>query len=512
MNKKSMLIILIISMAIALRLIPFIFLREPLSTDVWPLIHEGNLLINNVKIWNNTALGGYNNRIPGVLLFSQIVSISTGISPYYIFSLFSFLIIPETMLLFYILVEKLGGNGIISIAFSFFIGSFLIFTSSLLKEVYAYPIFFLILFLSYFANKIKDLIPIIISIPSLILTHPLPTVLIIGITLLIPIIKRGVNYVSHINYDYKNDKYLIITGIFTLMSYLIYYYTYGINAIKGYYLNSFNFTFFIYLFFITFTYVIFSPKNRNLNKFTYMLTILLGIILLLLSSFQNISLFYDKEYYWQIIILGIPLVFLVPSGFKLEFSKTKNHLIPSSLFILTITSILYTIFSNPILQIVTIRLTNYLIFWGGITIGLISGFNKKIKKFTTLISLISLLTGGLTITILSTNLIYQLHWFLSSNWRYSFGFVNSAITAYKLNGLNLTMYGDIKVSYFFSNLANINVNQPLLGNLNGLLLLYKGNYYLGYYLQDGIINLKSLPLSYNNLVLSSPYLSVFYYG
>jgi len=81
-----------------------------------------------------------------------------------------------------------------------------------------------------------------------------------------------------------------------------------------------------------------------------------------------------------------------------------------------------------------------------------------------------------------------------------------------LNGLNLTMYGDIKVSYFFSNLANINVNQPLLGNLNGLLLLYKGNYYLGYYLQDGIINLKSLPLSYNNLVLSSPYLSVFYYG
>ncbi|MGC8567358.1 MAG: hypothetical protein ACP5M8_06900 [Caldisphaera sp.] len=507
--KKYILLFLIIFLAIMLRLIPYFSLREPLSTDVWPLIREGNLLIRGVKIWNNTALGGYNNRIPGLLLFSQVVSISTGISPYYIFSFFSSLVILETMLLFYILVEKLGGNGLIAISFSFFIGSFMIFTSSLLKEVYAYPIFLLILFLSYFARSPKDLIPIFISIPSLVIIHPLPTVFIIGIAFLIPLIKRGVKYVSHIKYDYKNDLYLIITGIFAMATFLIYYYSYGMSGVKGYLVNSFTFTFFIYLFLITVSYIMFSPKNRNLPLFFYILSLFFGIFLLFLSS-GNTTFLYEKDYYWQIILIGFPIIFLVPSGFKFEFNKTKDHLIASSLFILFASSILYIMLSSPLLQFIAVRLTNYLIMWGGIVLGIITK-NKKIRKYGIIISAISLLTGGLTISILSSNLIYETHWFVSSNWRYSYGFAQSALTAYKLNGLNLTFYGDTKVSYFFSNMININTNQPILGNLNGLLLLYRANYYLGYYMQTGIVNLSNLPINYNNLVLISPYLHVYFY-
>ncbi|AFZ70669.1 hypothetical protein Calag_0938 [Caldisphaera lagunensis DSM 15908] len=510
-------LLLIISLAIFIRLLPLFILREPLSTDVWPLIRETNIIVSNsnVRIWNNSALGGYNNRIPGVLLFASVVSKATGISPFYVYSVINSLIIGESMLLFYLFIKKLGGNGLISISFTFFSGPFLIFTSSLLKEVFAYPFFFAILLLSYFAKNIKDLILISLTSITLVITHPLPTIFLVSTLLLIPILKFSIKYIygnrKELLLKYRNnDKFLLITSLILALSFLIYYISYGVYGVKGYLVNSITPTFSFYIILIVFTYIFFMPKYHIYFKsYYYFLLIFLGLSILYISTFNFIVLS-NKKYDWQIALIGLPLILLIPLWTEFEFFKPKDHLVVSSLFLVFTSSFLYAIISNTALQLISYRFVNYIIIGGGIVSGLL--FNTIPKRRSLIFSeiILSIITGILTISIISTNLLYSLHWYLSSQWRYSYGFVNSAFTVYKLNTGNFPLYGDVKVAYLFNSLTNINM--ILSGNMHGLLILYKENFELGFYTPINVYNLNILPINLNSdVVMRSPYIYVIYY-
>ncbi|MEB2793527.1 MAG: hypothetical protein LRS41_05665 [Caldisphaeraceae archaeon] len=334
-DKSYIYLIIIVSLAIAIRLLPVFLLKEPQSTDVWPLIRETNIMLSNngVRIWDNNALGGYNNRMPGVLLFSEVVSRATGVPAFYIYSFLPSLIIGESMLIFYLLIKRLGGNGLLSISFTFFIGSFIIFTSTLLKEVFAYPLFFLILFLACFAEKAKDLIIIAISSATLAISHPLPTIFLLSTLLLVPALRLGEKYLNG-SKDKQiggKDRLLVATGIIVSASFALYYFFYGAHGVKGYVINSIKPTLFVYASLIVLTYMFFTPKNaRRLNTITSSSLIVIGIAVLLLATLGKITMLSNKGYspsfarsYFTLFYYSSSLQFFLFTYFCKKIYSTK---------------------------------------------------------------------------------------------------------------------------------------------------------------------------------------------
>jgi len=208
----------------------------PFSTDVWPLIRDSEKLLANpsAKIWNDTYFDGYNNHWPGAILGASIESLVTGLGLRLVYGLYLALALSVALaLLVYVYASRKGSrvpwvNALVLAA----VPSWIVFTSSTLKEVYCYPIAMLILILPALSRGRRAayaLLPLLALASSL--THHLATAMCIGIA-------AGAVILSLADYVYGDERALAtardygIALAIALPIFVAYYLAYGGKPLK----------------------------------------------------------------------------------------------------------------------------------------------------------------------------------------------------------------------------------------------------------------------------------------
>ncbi len=221
---------LVLILVVIAHAIHYLYTGVPFSTDVWPLIYDSRTIVENphARIWSDREFDGYNNRWPGVILASSILSIITSLDLYTIYGIH--LVAALTILialLIYIYVSKLGfEKPWISIAITASIPAWTVFTSSTLKEVYCYPIALSILILPAISMRraIYVLIPLLALASSL--AHHLATAMCIAVAV-------NAILLSLRDYLYGDERALVYTRVYgaiaaiVLPIFVIYYLVYG---------------------------------------------------------------------------------------------------------------------------------------------------------------------------------------------------------------------------------------------------------------------------------------------
>jgi hypothetical protein len=151
------------------------------STDSWPLIRLTQLLVENpwIKVM---ALSNRHAKWPSAILFSTVFVEVSGVSVYDFYAFLGAPVVAFTLAI--LLYVVLGGvfeelPRALSLLALLVYPSFTLFTSAYLKEVYAYPLAVLTLYLSMHTNKLSRWIGVLIASIALTLSHPLTSLIVI---------------------------------------------------------------------------------------------------------------------------------------------------------------------------------------------------------------------------------------------------------------------------------------------------------------------------------------------
>jgi hypothetical protein len=161
-NKKhrTLLVSIALGVAIILRLYPTLFHGAPWGTDGWPLLKDTQELLSNTPTMlagnSATFADQYNVYWPGSIVFGAVSSLIFNLLPIEIMPIVIPIVAALSTLILFVIVEKLTGSTIAA-----FIGSLIfttssfdaIFTASVTKETFAYPLFMVGILLLAFSIK-----------------------------------------------------------------------------------------------------------------------------------------------------------------------------------------------------------------------------------------------------------------------------------------------------------------------------------------------------------------------
>ena len=158
---RTLLVSIALGVAIILRLYPTLFHGAPWGTDGWPLLKDTQELLANTP----TTLGGnsatfadqYNVYWPGSIVFGAVSSLIFNSVPLQVMPIIIPIVAALSTLVLFAIVEKLTGSTMAAFIASliFTTASFdAIFTASVTKETFAYPLFMVGILL--LANSIKE--------------------------------------------------------------------------------------------------------------------------------------------------------------------------------------------------------------------------------------------------------------------------------------------------------------------------------------------------------------------
>jgi uncharacterized membrane protein len=178
---RALFVSIALGVAILLRLYPTLFNGAPWGTDSWPLFKDAQELLANTP----TALGGntgtfadqYNIYWPGSIVYGAIASLIFNSVPIQIMPIIIPIVAGLSTLFLFVIVEKLTGNTIAAFVASllFTTSSFdSIFTASVTKETFAYPLFMigiLLLALPLTRFSLKDLALFVLVSLGLVISH-----------------------------------------------------------------------------------------------------------------------------------------------------------------------------------------------------------------------------------------------------------------------------------------------------------------------------------------------------
>ncbi|RLG80053.1 MAG: hypothetical protein DRO40_11785, partial [Thermoprotei archaeon] len=243
-NRGGLAIILFLVLVIGLvfRLIPTTVFNEPYSTDIWPLIKISKKLLDNpgLKIFDDKFFDGYNNRWPGVVLSTTVASIITNLDIYTIYRyLHPIIVITTFSVLVYILLHTFHGNKkycFIGLLYFLSVPSLIVFTSALLKEIYAYAFLYILLIyaLRKWSSLREEILLILIVSLALTITHYLVTLMAVGIlgsTLMAYLIARAMGHLGPFEQDHIIPQIISIFIIISLI-FSTYYSLVGHTAFK----------------------------------------------------------------------------------------------------------------------------------------------------------------------------------------------------------------------------------------------------------------------------------------
>ncbi|MEZ0290076.1 MAG: hypothetical protein ABWJ42_03170 [Sulfolobales archaeon] len=456
-----------IILGVIVRLVPTLYTQEPFSVDVWPLIRLSNKILESpdTRIWNDTALGGYNNKWPAVLLETVCLSRVSGLAVDSILSIIDVMIsILSLILMAYILIlrrDSMTYLSTLSILVISSIPSFTLFTSTTLKEVYSYPIALSIILITLVTRGIVLRVTLLAILSlSISLSHPLTPLMILSILSTYLFV-----YLIDLLEGYRGDRggdkrsIMIILPVLGIV-YLLYTISYGWGGLR--YVISLEDL--ISLTLITASlygwYALFRHGNSKLT-----LLILLPIIL-----------YFSAEYFKtlsssELLLYVIPLVLLL-----LPNIYFKNTLIDISILPIAV-AIVFIVFIKPLFLTIVHRVLDYLII-SCFLASLIYLSSSRLFRVYTITSLItSIFITMLVIFNVSIGLDQILFY-----WRYtqseveSFNIINSL-------SVERSVCGDVKVMYFLGGSSGSCQLEFLRGvHSDSVFVLYRDNYRYGYVL------------------------------
>ncbi|MEM0034787.1 MAG: hypothetical protein QXP97_03230 [Desulfurococcus sp.] len=484
MGKAIPLLVLLVS-ACLLRLIPYIATAQPFSTDVWPLILFSDKLIRepDLKIWDDAAFDGHNNRWPALLLASTQYSILTGLRPEYFFSFTGVVIVAvEIILATYILLrELLGGASILSLYAIALVPSFTLFSSTLLKEVYSYPLMILFLLMALRSSKrsrVEDILVLTLVSLTLVLSHPLSplmSILFIASYLYSVLVEKAGKGVWH---GLSGARGIYVLSLFTIL-YAVYSFIY---AFRGG-VVALGYSDFMGLLVIAVavygSYMVFKQGPRYVIA-PVVMAIVFSALILNYGDALSFSIL-------TLILYIVPVVlFLLPLARLLVVEDVYEPYYASVLLPITLI-LFYVLLIDPLYLSVMHRVLNYVSFLTPIVLETMDKHGKPLLRLyrllTTASSLIICFIIILEVSLGSDPVAFY--------WRYTVGEVIGFTEVREL--YDGVICGDSKVAYFYGN-ANASTLCMLqeYGGSRGLYLYYMDNFKYGYVLSPlDVLRLRS---------------------
>lgn len=196
MDRKYLLLSIVFAIGFIVKLVPSLFYGTPFSTDVWPLVNSVEKLVRDpgYRILDDRYFGGYHNHWPGVILFTTIASITTGVEPLVLMPIVVPFINGFAIVFFYLVLVKSGGSDLEKACTVLFLGllpPLIVFTAAATKEGFTHPLFMLMMYytlpyihgLGLSMSSIRRLVLVSITGFSMVLSHHLTTFMYVYIVL-----------------------------------------------------------------------------------------------------------------------------------------------------------------------------------------------------------------------------------------------------------------------------------------------------------------------------------------
>jgi len=447
----------IVSMILA-RISPAYFSGSLFSTDVWPLYRSSQEILSNpgAKIWDDSLFDGYNNHWPGVILSASFLSSLTAIplEDIYAYALTAACSLASGILFYSVLrlFFSRKASALSLIIFGFF-PSFLVFTSSPLKEVYAYPISLSIIFSALkplAGRKISrgEALSFALLAAALALTHHLAALMTSGFLFGVSAVLSFLKIKGLLRPQSRASSLpLSVAGLITASAASAYFLIYGSSGLKIPIAPSAAITYALYAVLIYGGFLILYRKPSPLEQIAVIVTVLVGSSLFLLMGnlipgiVPKLSMMY-----WYFIPAAALLVLL-----SLPIEDVRILAISAGMGLLILLNILFILFSEPAFSSIIHRFLNYLALLFPFPAAY--AFTRKsrpAKLFSIFAIAITLLSG---IAVLHN--IVSIGPDISYSWYYPrcecSGF--DAISSFSPPSIQLA--GDVKVSYYFSMLRNV---------------------------------------------------------
>ncbi|MFN3267695.1 MAG: hypothetical protein ACK416_00380 [Zestosphaera sp.] len=477
MRSKSLFFVVLA--ALSIRLIPTLITNQPFSTDTWPLIRLSRVLLTNpeCKIWDDSLLGGYHNRWPAVILESTLYSALTGLEPAYFFRFVGVIITQTSMLITtYVLIRRYRGTyaALLGALTLTTIPSLVIFTSTTLKEVYAYPLalLFVLLLTEY---SLSTLLLAFLVAFSLVVSHPLTplmTIAFLGSYLFVVWVKR----LEGLLHSVSVRKHLLALLLLS-STYATYMSLYGWEGL------TFKFGLSDFLAILAVGVAVYGWYVLMGGDFTKSLLILTpGIISILVSNprFLGFSL---------ILLYAAPIIALLPYAWWGR-GRGGNGAIAAAILLPISVGTQYIAVISPLLMTILHRLLNYLFFAATAITASLNIRSEKTRKYAVIVlttSLIVTATISINLTFYGDPITYY--------WRYGDREVVGVSSVVKYVD-SKKVCGDVKIKYLISGVVTVD---PLCGlrlsetDLGVPAILYADNFRFGYALSPtDILTLQEL--------------------
>ena len=507
MKKQALYILILLTIALAIRLYPTVSSGMPFSTDAWPLIRNTDLLVQNTPVpLNSPIFDGYNNFWPANQLFGAVLSQITNLPPITSMALGIPIVAALTIPVFYFLVKKLTENNKIALMASLLLATafpYTLLTAGVTKETFASPIYISLILIFFLKHDWKTTLLFSAASLALVLSHHLTAFMTIGILAGISIVSffSEKNSSGKVNSNKSNFLFLSILSTITT----IYFLLYASPALMLTITPSDLLTVGAYqvLVFTLICYVLYSAKNfKRKNTFfscalgftVSFLLILLATKIPLLSTAPTLPSYYFL--YAFPFIIAAPIVIF---GLKDLYQKHSSLLIPLFWIISVVAFASYAIFANPPVGISLLsRSVNFVL--PPLTILVAMGVYKltiapKHLKTRTLtkVVVIAVILSMATINIYTVYATVSLQEpYLGYFWRYEPS-EYKASEWIATNANNQTIAGDSKTYYLIKGYFNKNVSvmeglQFLEGNGSApeIIYVYNQMYRNGYVLYQGI--------------------------
>jgi hypothetical protein len=471
-------------------LLPY-FSNNLFSTDVWPLYRSTTILIRNpyAKIWNDKLFDGYNNHWPGIILSTAIYIVVTGIDVKITYMyVYTILLSIAIALLLYAFLRRTSNfyGSLLSVIIMGLTPSILIFTSSPLKEVYSYSMFYsialiLALLLSEENDKLANYLAIFILGTGLVISHHLSTYILIGTLISILFVTtinrlKGQDGLNEGNYL---GRIFYVASILVIL-FIMYYYFYGVRGLHIPLSPSSIIIYLVYALVIYGSYIVFHGINRRLLALTVLSIPLIVLILLLLVSntilLSGIIISLNKIMWY--VIAFIPLMLVL-------FNRSSHNYISVlavSMSLFVSLNMAYILFGSPLLTSILHRFINYVVL-------ILALLSAGILARRSYLRVIYALTIVLLITSSSIIIIHNIITYngdVSYFWYYPLPETMGLDTINSLAVNNLTFIGDDKIYYYFISVRSVSTGKLLyqvvfgkgLSN-NELLILYYESFRIG---------------------------------
>ena len=499
MRKHLVLFTTLLSLAIALRAVPALVLEEPFSTDVWPLLRISSRLVSDpdAKIWDDGLFDGYNNRWPGVSLANAVISLVSGVG---VSGVYSFLSMASVTVAYSVLMaatlRSMGarwGRVLQGLLFLIFAPPFLVFTSSTLKEVYAYPFLLGIVYLVVKLRGWRFLLLTTVFSAAISLTHHLASVILLSFLATYIILSCAARFTAkNVNADFGKplSAFTVLLAVFA--TYLAVYGARGLAGLSfglGDVLVLIAYAVFVYgLAFLLLEFRMSFPA-KVAATFSVLPIVYAQMFLPIIAGLDVVGL----PYVFYATPLALGFVF---SAFLFRWDLGRREAVVALSFLLPIVTFsLYIILYKSDMFSIVHRFLLYTVF--PFTIALSSVGNRSVAGL--LVSLATLFFA--VITVFNVVLVGDEFTFY---WKYSKGEVEGFSTVFSLSESRCLIVGDAKVKYFGLMVRGVNSIPPWIRGVRGecaVTLLYRDNFRFGYAI--GAVNVVKTAAALGNMVYNS---------